>query len=72
MFEEGMRYTDNFEMIADFLHIYIVNLIHNVAYVEYNIKGHLLGVTVSDSQWRCFKGDYVEDLFIPEVISQLV
>lgn len=39
--------------------MYIVNLIHGVAYVEYNIKGHLLKVAVSDSQWSCFKGDYI-------------
>lgn len=44
-------------MIADLL-MYIVNLIYNVEYIEDNLKGHLLEVTVSDSQWSCFKGDY--------------
>lgn len=39
----------------------MVNLIHYVAYVEYNIKGHLLEDAVSDSQWGCFKGDCVAE-----------
>lgn len=39
--------------------MYVVNLIYNVALVEDNVKGHLLEATVSESQWRCFKGGYV-------------
>lgn len=50
----------NFEMIAEFC-MCVANLIHNVALVEDDMKGHHSEAPVSDRQWRCLKGGHVAE-----------